>query len=130
MTVRQLGHALKRLLQTKKAMDVLRPYSIEEWGYGGCWILAAALKKLIGPKAKLYYVGSPMGVEHVVVRVGDLYLDQDGAQTASQLVKKLKLDDAFISPYGPEEEKEAEEGGTYCSMDAVDDVYALLAEYL
>jgi hypothetical protein len=109
-------------------MDILRSYDLDEWGSGGCWILAAALKKLIGHDAELFYVGSPMGVEHVVVKVGRLYLDQDGGSTGPELKGKLGIEDSFIAPFEKRAQRTVSGGGTYCPLDAVDDLWLALVK--
>jgi hypothetical protein len=128
MSVRGFGRLLARFLKTREAMNILRSYDLDEWGFGGCWILAAALKRLIGHPAELYYVGSPMGVEHVVVRIGNLYLDQDGGQTGKELKEKLRVERPFIEPFGKREQKIAAESGTYCPLDAVNELWMALAK--
>lgn len=128
MTIVEFGRALSKLLKTKAAIRILRSYDLDDWGFGGCWILADGLKKAIGQKAALYYVGSPNGVEHVAVRIGGVYLDQDGAQTGVRLRRKLGVDDTFLAPFDARAKKTAAGGGTYWSEQAADDVADLLVK--
>lgn len=122
MTIVEFGRSLSKLLKTKAATKILRAYDLDDWGFGGCWILADGLKRVIGRKAVLYYVGSPNGVEHVAVRIGEMYLDQDGAQTGVRLRSKLGVDDTFLAPFDARAKKTAVGGGTYWSDQAADEV--------
>jgi hypothetical protein len=128
MTIVEFGRSLSKLLKTKAAAKILRSYDLEDWGFGGCWILADGLKRAIGRKAALYYVGSPNGVEHVAVRIGEMYLDQDGAQTGARLRSKLGVDDTFLAPFDVRAKKVAVGCGTYWSDQAADDVADLLVK--
>lgn len=89
--LREFGKELRKLINSDKVLELLEG-TAESWGYGGCWILAAAVAEHLGPPAELMVVqnlkdGIP--TDHVVVKYVDLYIDHNGTQTRRELAKNL-----------------------------------------
>ena len=62
--------------------------------------MARAFKSWVGPTAELVAVASQRNdVEHVVVRVGDMYFDADGAQPKRALLDKMTNLERVPGPY-------------------------------
>jgi len=69
------------------------------WNAGGCWTLAAAFKAWVGNRGKLVAVASHRNrTEHVVVKVGDVYYDADGAQSYASLLRKMEQVERVQTP--------------------------------
>lgn len=67
-----------------------RPFENAWWTCGGCWTLAQALHEYLGDdRTELWAIGSPFGgsAYHVVVMVGDCFLDAKGASTREEIMK-------------------------------------------
>jgi hypothetical protein len=91
------GRWIKRILDTPEAYEVLGP--VGTWQAGGCWILAEAIQKVLGPKAKLVAIASTRTpVEHVVVEFDGKYIDADGAFTETRLLSKMRTQEFVPSP--------------------------------
>lgn len=63
------------------------------WTHGGCWTLAQALHEYFGDdQTELWGVGSPFtGIAyHVAVKVGDCFLDGNGASSESEMISRWK----------------------------------------
>jgi hypothetical protein len=89
------GRALRKLINNDAVFKILAE---GDWGAGGCWILADAVARWLGPPARLLAVRSPKApVEHVVVEYADLYIDYHGAQTEKELHASL-VADRIVSP--------------------------------
>lgn len=68
------------------------------WPYGGgnCLVFAKALKKYLGERASIWALGFAddaggdymESIHHVVVKVGDCFLDGQGAWTAEELTRE------------------------------------------
>ncbi len=82
--------AIRKAVRENKAFEILDRTgpSGSDWGCGACWMLARALQRIYG--GDLYALRSTQTrqAEHVVLKVGDKYVDHDGVFTASQIVKK------------------------------------------
>jgi 8-oxo-dGTP pyrophosphatase MutT (NUDIX family) len=93
---RAFSRALKKLLWGP-LLSMLHPLGDAGWNDGGCRVLADA-NLLWLPRATRYVVtgthdhgpGGPAKVQHVLVRVGDRYLDGDGASTEATLLKRWR----------------------------------------
>jgi hypothetical protein len=96
-----LDQALRDLLASPEAKRLRKRG--RTWTEGECWNLAEALVQWIGPGAGLAVVFvDPLEPEHVVARVGDLYLDGDGVSTEEQLLARAEeqgLDEAEVEPW-------------------------------
>ena len=65
------------------------------WQAGGCWLLAEALRILLGGKlwAFVYERRGRPSIEHVVVRTSEgLYADAHGLQTKRELLRQFAAD--------------------------------------
>ena len=121
-TVSQFGSRLKRLLETDEAYTILGPEGT--WQAGGCWLLAEAVRKVLGPQAKLFAVLSERGllskhvVEHVVVEFDGKYIDADGAFTKEQLLEKMRKQEFVynprVVPFSNRLKKQAKENELIC----------------
>lgn len=70
------------------------------WDSGHCWLLAQALHEWIGPRSSLKWVvgrdlhkvdrGLPVLPQHVVVQVGQFYIDGNGLFTKDELIEWFK----------------------------------------
>jgi hypothetical protein len=120
-TLRAFGKELGKLIRS----DEVLPLAGEgDWGAGGCWILAQALVDFLGPPAELVAVSERrfedeilVPVSHVVVRYGDLYIDDSGTQTEEELIEGLE-DEGYEFPelqeWNQESVADAMRGGTPC----------------
>ena len=84
--------ALVKILKSKKAYEILDNSKAPEttWQAGGCWILADALSMLFyGLPIYAVYNSKKGIVEHLFVKVGTMYLDSDGMQSKSEMIKKI-----------------------------------------
>src|SRR5690242_10548496 len=88
---RDLHRRVRRACASKAAYQVLTGRG-HDFGFldGGCWMLAEALRRVLG--GALYAVYRVSGVmEHVVLRRRrGVYLDADGVATAAALLDKMR----------------------------------------
>ena len=108
---RRLGEAIQKLAPEAavKILDGLVSAGfkrkINDFKDGGCYILARALARWAGPSAEvlgLWSVDSDFedGLDHVVLRIGDWFFDQDGASTERAIVEKwrwLDIDEDLVT---------------------------------
>lgn len=88
MTLRSFGKRLRSFAVKYEPKVVFGPGTwVESWSAGGCYIFAKAVQRLVGKEARLFYVKSDIGVEHIVVKIGSLYFDAFGARTSKQLLR-------------------------------------------
>lgn len=86
-SVREFGRELREFINSDEVFAILPE---GDWGAGGCWILAEALKQFLGPPAELWAVySSVLPVEHVVVKDGDAYFDYNGASTRKEILSEF-----------------------------------------
>lgn len=115
----EFGKELRKLLNSKEVFALL---SEGDWGAGGCWTLANALMAYFGPPAELVAVSESrpgVPVSHVVVKYVDLYVDYNGAQTKTQLMRNLGKEgykDPELKPMTRKLEKEAARHGIPCDL--------------
>lgn len=97
------GAALRNLLYEEAAVRWL-PDGASSWCEGGCLVLAQALSALVD--GEMLVVASERGPEHVVVRMGDVYLDGDGASTEEELLRRWRTEEnlpgAFLDRFRPD----------------------------
>jgi hypothetical protein len=111
-----IGKRLRLALSTDEAYSILNTQKgLEEssWTAGGCWILA----KIISAKTKGQLIGVYAGqiLHHVVVKLGDMYIDADGVSTEHGLLKRWREEEHLRAPYlGAFDEKKARAGGIVC----------------
>lgn len=85
--IRKFGQELREFINSDDVFSILPE---GDWGAGGCWILAEALKQFLGPPAELWAVySSVLPVEHVVVKDGDAYFDYNGASTKKEILAEF-----------------------------------------
>jgi len=94
------------------------------WFAGGCWVMAAALARWIGPSARLYAVVGAAGPhhpaipQHVAVHVGDRFFDANGASTLKQLWNYWQNDEGInvlaVEPFTPALQRQAHEAQMTC----------------
>jgi hypothetical protein len=79
----RLGRALRRYLASERAYTLLDASSLRgsTWTAGGCWALAQALHHLLDGSRLVALVDASGVHQHVLVQLGDFYLDADGAST-------------------------------------------------
>ena len=94
MTPREdTGRRLARLLRSRRGYDCLNPEGYG-WCDGGCGILATAIHRWVGTGSLTSLLGSYLGgsgreaVQHILLRIGDLYIDGDGISTEGELVSR------------------------------------------
>ncbi len=141
-----LGVRLKRFFSSNAPYEVLDACSIDgTFQAGACWVGAEVIIRYLaamGVKAELYAVWdrgqafhdedefSPEPIQqHVVVKVGDSYLDSDGVHTAAQMVNKMVryegLQNPKLAPFDP---KTA--GEIITNKSAVNRIYKRLVQAL
>lgn len=87
--IRKFGQELREFINSDEVFSILPE---GDWGAGGCWILAEALKQFLGPPAELWAVySSVLPVEHVVVKDGDAYFDYNGASTKEEILGEFRF---------------------------------------
>lgn len=85
--IRRFGKEFREFINSDPVFSILPE---GDWGSGGCWILAEALKRFLGPPAELWAVySSVLPVEHVVVKDGDAYFDYNGASTKKEILSEF-----------------------------------------
>lgn len=85
--IRKFGKELREFINSDEVFSILPE---GDWGAGGCWILAEALKQFLGPPAELWAVySSVLPVEHVVVKDWDVYFDYNGASTKKEILSEF-----------------------------------------
>lgn len=72
--IREANRRLKAFLRTSAAYRDYLPTST--WLSGGCWLLAEALRGVLG--GEVVALQSEQGIEHVLLQVGDRFVDGDG----------------------------------------------------
>lgn len=97
-TLKAFGREVRKLINSPDVFEIL---SDGDWGAGGCWILAEALVRFLGPPARMLAVQyEDMPVSHVVVEYDDVYIDYLGAQTERELYRNIAIDDASTGRFG------------------------------
>lgn len=95
--IKLLGARVKSLVATDGAyaiLDAAIPQGVT-WTSGGCAILADALMGLL-PAAELVavYRTDNRHIQHFAVRLGDYYLDADGASRRASLLRRVRAEQA------------------------------------
>jgi hypothetical protein len=95
---RDLGRAIRRAVKSDEAYAILGKHGT--WTAGGCWILAAALKRLLGRRSRLAVVrrGEEPVAQHILVELDGVFLDADGASTEEQLLRRWRDLEGVQSP--------------------------------
>ena len=98
---------IHRLLRTEKAFEILDSdpeLSGSDWGAGGCYVLARALKRIFGGQLVTIY-NAQNRPQHIMLQLGHLYLDYDGLQPAEQKLKSAKeefVNSPYIGDFNPQ----------------------------
>jgi hypothetical protein len=93
---RNLGGALQEFLYSPPIFQILGDGT---WLAGGCWILADALHRWVGPSSSLKMVASDRSTsEHVVVRAGSWYLHASGVITEAELLDEMRRMERLVNP--------------------------------
>lgn len=94
---RAFGQTLNAFLYSPHVFRILGDEGT--WSSGGCWILAEALRRWIGPEAELKTVASDRcPTEHVVVRISSqLFIHASGVVTRKQLLREMRLAEGLRS---------------------------------
>ena len=91
LTVDAFGKRLRRYLASNHSYEVAGPDFPGTWMAGGCYLLAHALKAVLGPDAEIVGVGTDVApLDHVVVKYAGRYLDADGASSLPELLHKME----------------------------------------
>jgi hypothetical protein len=128
MTIQQFGRHLKTLASLPEVESLAKG----GWEFGGCWTLAEAVKKFIGPKAKLYAIRSDgVNIQHVVVKYGTFYIDFNGAQTKAQLMKNIdqSFEDPELVPFTEWDKRNADAMCLRADRQVVHRLVEILREY-
>jgi len=90
--IREFGEELREFLLSTEGQTVLPMDSEESWTRGGCWVLAEALNGWLGEEASIWAIWNMTidGIDHMVVRIGNCYLDGDGAWSRSELLQRIQ----------------------------------------
>lgn len=85
----ELGQRIRKIANSKEAYQILDDFGAKSWTSGGCQILAMSITGWLGDVVPVWLV-SENGYVHTLVRIGECYLDADGASTERQLLKRWK----------------------------------------
>jgi len=105
--VRLFGRDLKHWLYDPNGAWTILPEGWPSWVAGGCWILARALHEWIGKGSEVWAIYSEIGSDirepniipqHLVVKVGDCFLDGDGASNEKELLDRWENDEGLRYP--------------------------------
>ena len=89
MTPPQISAANRRLKAFLRSDAAYRAYlPTSTWTSGGCWLLAQALQHVLG--GKLVALKSEGGIEHVVLQVGERFVDGDGFSLRASLLGRWR----------------------------------------
>lgn len=129
---KKLGECVKRFARSNAGYTILD--NLTSYLAGGCWILAAALKRLLGDRGELVAVTDVYAMgrayHHVLVRVGSFYVDARGANDAAEVQRywreEERLKNPQIVPLHRLAERELIEGGVPCDPRRVQLVYETL----
>jgi len=93
-----LGEAVKHFCLTNASFEILWSTlggaKSCGWSDGGCWILAAAIQRRWG--GELYALSrTGVDVQHVVVRIRTIFVDQDGPASARGLIRRFEKLEGF-----------------------------------
>lgn len=131
-TLSAFGRRLRKVINRPDVFGILAE---GDWGAGGCWILAEALARFLGPPARILAVGYPgrVQVDHVVVEYGDVYIDYLGAQTEDELRRNLAKERPgmgvpFLVPFTKRLQRVAEATGIPCDPTDVKRLLSVLHE--
>jgi hypothetical protein len=85
--MKAFGPAMKQALKSDEAYAILGKHGT--WVAGGCWILAAAIKRLLGRRSRLVAItaGNERIAQHILVELDGVFLDAAGASTKRQLLR-------------------------------------------
>jgi len=81
-----MGTQVAVVAASQDSYKVLDRHGLTSWQAGGCWILAEALSGLVA--GKLHALVRDGLVDHVLLKVGDAYIDADGAYSGTGIVAK------------------------------------------
>lgn len=94
---RAFGRELREFLYREDIFEILG--NDGTWQAGGCWILAEALRRLLGAKARLKMVSSDASkCEHVVVQVGALFIHASGVMSEGELLTEMRCLERLANP--------------------------------
>jgi hypothetical protein len=138
-----LGAALRDVAASPEAaviaaqsvyLDSGRP--IDSFSSGGCFILAEAFARWVGPAAEILGwltfddAGAYVELTHVVVRVADRYFDADGAWTLQEARERFDERVHMGGWLGPFDLDAAESSGVGCAVGPMRAFLSLLREKL
>lgn len=86
-----------KILKSKKAFDILdnaNDFDIS-FQFGGCWILADALSLYYELPIYVVYNKKKKNIEHFVVKINTMYIDSDGIQSDTTIMKKVAEDGKY-----------------------------------
>lgn len=87
--LKELGERIREVVNSKEAYQILDDFGAKSWTSGGCQILAMSTMAWLGDVVPVWLI-SENGYEHTLVRIGECYLDAEGASTERQLLKRWK----------------------------------------
>jgi hypothetical protein len=95
-----LGRAVKHFCHSDASFEILQSTSGKArhcgWSDGGCWILAAAIQQRWG--GELYALSrTGSDTQHVVVRLGRVFIDQDGPASSIALIRRFERWEGFFT---------------------------------
>jgi hypothetical protein len=133
---RLFGRDLKHWLDDPNGAWTILPEGWLTWVSGGCWILARALHEWIGEGSEIWAIYSEIGSDildpniipqHVVVKVGNCFLDGDGASNEKELLERWETKEGLRYPeLRPAKTEDLDEVIIECPIDAVKDLVKAL----
>lgn len=133
--IRKFNETLKAFLYQENVLDLLPDCG---WLDGGCRSLMRALRFWLGEENTTPFLivkrREDQHAEHAIVKVGEYFLDADGASTRHALYKRWRkverLPRVFIRTFDPDKEPAHQNGEEpfYIEEDSIVKLVGLLAE--
>jgi hypothetical protein len=128
--IKRFGEELREFINSDEIISILPE---GDWGAGGCWILAEALKQYLGPPAELWSIVTlpEDRVQHVLVKDAGVFFDFLGAQTGQEALDNfLEVDPVpgavGLVPLTQDRASRASESGIPCERKHVGRLVAML----
>lgn len=86
-------NSIEAFFQNEDKLWELLPDSCDGYMFGGCYVAAHGIQKHLHSQnipSKLMAVWYQNQIEHVIVKVNDLFIDSEGSLTAKEMIQKIE----------------------------------------